>query len=109
MLQAQTILIVAIIADALFCACGLILYRAQRQIPGMLPLAASFGARSAGFLLLLLASPEAPSAGTFVATWLGNALAASSMVLMLEGFARFLERPRMNAVEVAILATVVLG
>ncbi len=86
MLDAATIFVVSILADVLFCLCGLLLWRAQLQIPGMLPLALTFAARGTGLFLLVLA----PALNSFISLWVGNVLLTLSGVLMLEGFARFL-------------------
>ena len=102
MLDAKTIFVVSLLSDTLFCLCGLLLWRAQPQVPGMLPLAMTFAARGAGVLLRV----AAPSISPFLGIWLGNLLVALSAVLMLEGFARFLGQPAPRRVQTFSLAAV---
>jgi signal transduction histidine kinase len=89
MLDVTTIFVVSILSDTLFCLCGLLLWRAQPQVPGMLPLALTFAARGGG----LLVRAAAPAVAPFLGVWLGNFLLAVAAALMLEGFARFLGQP----------------
>jgi signal transduction histidine kinase len=102
MLDAKTIFVVSFLSDTLFCLCGLLLWRAQPQVPGMLPLAMTFAARGAGLLLRV----AAPSTSPFLGIWFGNLLVALSAVLMLEGFARFLGQPAPRRVQTFSLAAV---
>lgn len=89
MLDVTTIFVVSILSDVLFCLCGLLLWRAQPQVPGMLPLALTFAARGAG----LFVRGAEPAIDPFLSIWLGNLLLAVAAALMLEGFARFLGQP----------------
>ncbi|HEX2843144.1 HAMP domain-containing sensor histidine kinase [Hyphomicrobium sp.] len=102
MLDVKTIFVVSILSDTLFCLCGLLLWRAQPQVPGMLPLALTFAARGAG----LLVRGIAPAVSPFLGIWLGNFLLAVAAVLMLEGFARFLGQPVPRRVQAFALAGV---
>lgn len=105
MLDAKTIFVVSILADTLFCLCGLLLWRAQPQMSGMLALAMTFAARGTGLLLLV----AAPVLSPFFRLWFGNLLVALSAALMLEGFARFLGQPAPRRVQTFLLATVGLS
>lgn len=102
MLDAKTIFVISVLSDTLFCLCGLLLWRTQRQVPGMFPLAMAFAARGTGLLLLV----AAPSLSPFFGIWFGNLLAALSAVLILEGFARFLGQPAPRRVQAFALAVV---
>lgn len=102
MLDVKTIFIVSILSDVLFCLCGLLLWRAQPQVPGMLPLALTFAARGAGLLIRTVGPLFAP----FLSIWLGNVLLAVAVALMLEGFARFLGQPPPRRVQVFAVAAV---
>lgn len=105
MLDAKTILVVSILADTLFCLSGLLLWRAQPQVSGMLPLAMTFAARGTGLILLV----AAPALSPFFGIWFANLLVALSAVLMLEGFARFLGQPAPRRVQTFALAAVGLS
>lgn len=102
MLDAKTIFAISVLADALFCLCGLLLWRAQRPMPGMLPLAMAFAARGTGLLLRV----AAPSLSPFLGIWFGNLLLALSGALILEGFARFLGQPPPRRTQAFLLAAV---
>lgn len=102
MLDVKTIFVVSILSDTLFCLCGLLLWRAQPQVPGMLPLALTFAARGAG----LLVRSVAPAVAPFVGIWLGNVLLAIAIALMLEGFAKFLGQPVPRRTQVFAVAGV---
>lgn len=105
MLDATTIFVVSILADALFCLCGLLLWRAQPKMPGMLPLALTFAARGVGFTLLGIAPLTSP----FFAIWFGNVFLTLSVVLMLEGFARFLGQRPPRRTQILSLSIVALS
>lgn len=105
MLDAKTIFVVSLLSDTLFCLCGLLLWRTQPQVPGMLPLALTFAARGAG----ILARVTAPSVAPFLGIWLGNVLTALSALLLLEGFARFLGQPAPRRLQTFSLAAVGIG
>lgn len=102
MLDAKTIFVISLLSDTLFCLCGLLLWRTQPQVPGMLPLAMTFAARVAGLLLRV----TAPSTFPFLGIWLGNLFTALSAVLLLEGFARFLGQPAPRRLQTLSLAAV---
>ena len=105
MLDAKTIFVISLLSDALFCLCGLLLWRTQPQVPGMLPLAMTFAARGTGLLLRVVA----PSTFPFLGIWFGNLLTALCAVLMLEGFARFLGQPAPRRVQTFSLVAVGVG
>lgn len=105
MLDAKTIFLVSVLSDALFCLCGLLLWRTQRQVPGMFPLAMAFAARGSGLLLLV----ATPALTPFIGVWFGNLFAALSVVLILEGFARFLSQPAPRRIQAFALAVVGIG
>lgn len=102
MLDAKTIFVVSLLSDALFCLCGLLLWRTQPQVPGMLALAMTFATRGAG-VLLRVASPN------FLGIWLGNVLVALSAILLLEGYSRFLGQPAPRRLQMLSLAAVGVG
>ena len=102
MLDAKTIFVVSILSDTIFCLCGLLLWRAQPQVSGMLPLAMTFAARGFGLLVLVAGHAFSP----FFGIWFGNLLIAVSVVLMLEGFARFLGQPAPRRLQIALVAAV---
>ena len=102
MLDAKTIFVVSILSDAIFCLCGLLLWRTQPQIPGMLPLALTFAARGAGLLVLVAGHAFSP----FLGIWFGNLFIAVSIVLMLEGFARFLGQPAPRRLQIALVSAI---
>lgn len=105
MLDAKTIFVISVLADALFCLCGLLLWRTQRQVPGMLPLAMAFAARGTGLLVRV----AVPSLSPFLGIWFGNLLAALSGALILEGFARFLGQPVPRRVQAFALTVAGIG
>jgi two-component system OmpR family sensor kinase len=105
MLDAKTIFVISVLADALFCLCGLLLWRTQRQMPGMLPLAMAFAARGTGLVLRV----SAPSFSPFLGIWFGNLLVALSGALILEGFSRFLGQPAPRGTQGFVLAVVGVG
>ncbi|AHB50181.1 hypothetical protein W911_10050 [Hyphomicrobium nitrativorans NL23] len=102
MLDAKTIFVVSILSDTIFCLCGLLLWRAQPQVSGMLPLAMTFAARGLGLGVLVAGHAFSP----FFGIWFGNLFLAVSVVLMLEGFARFLGQPAPRRLQIALVATV---
>ncbi|HRN83462.1 MAG TPA: HAMP domain-containing sensor histidine kinase [Hyphomicrobium sp.] len=102
MLDAKTIFVVSILSDTIFCLCGLLLWRAQQQVPGMLPLALTFAARGFGLIILVGGHAYYP----FFGIWFGNLLIAVSVVLMLEGFARFLGQPAPRRLQIALVSAV---
>ena len=102
MLDAKTIFVVSILSDTIFCLCGLLLWRAQQQVPGMLPLALTFAARGFGLIILVGGRAYYP----FFGIWFGNLLLAVSVVLMLEGFARFLGQPAPRRLQIALVSAV---
>lgn len=105
MLDAKTIFVISVLADALFCLCGLLLWRTQPQVRGMLPLAMAFAARGTGLLLRV----AAPSLSPFFGIWFGNLLAALSAALILEGFARFLGQHVPRGTQAFALTVVGIG
>lgn len=102
MLDAKTIFVVSILSDTIFCLCGLLLWRAQPQVPGMLPLALTFAARGTGLLVLVAGYAFSP----FFGIWFGNLFIAVSVVLMLEGFARFMGQPAPRRLQIVLVAVV---
>ncbi|HRN87526.1 HAMP domain-containing sensor histidine kinase [Hyphomicrobium sp.] len=102
MLDAKTIFVVSILSDTIFCLCGLLLWRLQPQISGMLPLAMTFAARGVGLSVLVAGHAFSP----FFGIWFGNLFIAVSVVLMLEGFARFLGQPAPRRLQIALVAAV---
>lgn len=105
MLDAKTIFVISVLADVLFCLSGLLLWRTQRQMAGMLPLAMAFAARGTGLLLRV----ALPGLSPFLGIWFGNLLVALSGALILEGFARFLGLPAPRRTQALILVTVGLS
>lgn len=105
MLNIQTIYVGTVYADAMSFLYGLMLWRSCPSASGLLTLALSFATRAAGMVVLL----SAPQEWSFAGTVLGNVLVIASLVLLLEGFSRFLEQPAPRRVQTLIMTAAILG
>jgi len=105
MLNIQTIYAGTAYADAMSFLYGLMLWRSCPSASGILTLALSFAVRVAGMVVLLAMPQEWPLAGI----GLGNVLVVASLVLLLEGFSRFLGQSPPRRVQAFMMSAAMLG